>query len=399
MKQQQLWAILILVLFFVQIQLIKGGGKKRKARHAARNSHHHRKGKVHNNSLSPTFPRHFQPIKRGDTTLIQLVRKYLKELYPKGAKEELNHVKILRNEAKNEPFRAQTVFRNWAVAECKTMGLDTRVIKTIHKGSRNLVLKIWDRKGKRPYVWKRYDNSDEYTLEVAFFTVANHPNIVKPVCVQRCAKTKLPGLLMEFVKGSPSLEYAARHKNDPKKVKIIAAQAYDVLKYIHWLGYIHADFKPENLLVNEDGNAIAIDFGYAIVIPYYKYYRGTPNTIAPELVKVIDGPIEENIDAWALCSSIAQWFGVGKVPVDQKGSKRGHKWVPVRISKRRGYLFGAIPKNFPPKLCQLLYYCMNPNPLLRKFNTKEQLEWFEALPFWDGIDFNTIGYDWLGENY
>lgn len=345
-----------------------------------------------------SFPSDFQPIKTGDGRLIYLMKKYLQRAYPEGPAEMASVRPLLSNVADEKPFRAPRIFLAWSPIECKTTDMSLRKVGSIHNGKRNLVLKMYDRTSRRLCAWKRYKNVDEYSAEIAFFSVADHPNIVKPICIQRCAKTGLPGLLIDYVDGGESLAYAREHADDHQLLLRLSAQMYDVIKYMHWLGYIHADFKPENMMIDKEGNGIAIDFGFAIPIPYFKYYRGTPSTLAPELVKAVAGPIMENIDMWALVSSILQIFGLQMMPVHRKGAKRGHKWVPVRISKNQGFLFGKVPLGLHRNLRQLMYFGMNPDPNLRLFNTLSQREWFESLPFWNGIDFDSVGYDWLSVN-
>lgn len=344
--------------------------------------------------LSEDYPSEFQPITKGDSTLINLIRRYVIELYPKGLAEERSLKSLLLNSQGETPFRTKTRTQAWFPIECINLDFNLRKVSTIHDGRRNLVLKFLDRKTNQLYVWKRYENPDEYTTEVGFFMLASHPNIVKPVCVQQDAKTGLPGLLIEFIKGGSSIDFAHKNAHNPKVLQRLCAQMYDVLKYMHWLGFVHADFKPENMMVDEKGNAIAIDFGFAIPIPLGRYYRGTPNTIAPELVKAVKGPILENIDTWALGSTIAQFYGRNLLGKLSSGSKRGHRWCPTRICPTNGYMFGTVPTIFSQNLKQLLYFTMNPNPYMRMLNTLSQLEWFESLPFWKGIDFDTIGFNW-----
>ncbi|PJF18215.1 putative kinase [Paramicrosporidium saccamoebae] len=341
------------------------------------------------------FPKDFEPIKAGDERLAQLVRKYILLTYPTGPQEFRPLQALLTNEANEAPFQARTVPLRWSPVECKTTSLSLRKVGTINKGSRNLVLKMYDQVGKQLFAWKCYANTDEYTSEVALLTATDHPNIVRAVCVQRDGKTGRPGLLIEYVAGGKSMDYAKKNANNPAALQKLCAQLYDVLKYIHWLGYIHADFKPENVMIDRDGNAVAIDFGFSIPKPYFKYYRGTPPTVALELVKAVPGPIQENIDTWALVSTILQLYGASVMPTSTSRTKRGHKWAPVRISKRHGFLFGEVPHKLSKPLRQLLFFGMHYNPLLRMLNTPSQLAWFESLPIWRGIDFNTIGYDWL----
>lgn len=345
-------------------------------------------------SGSTIFPSSFQPLKRRDPTLIHLITRYMEKLYPSGPVEEASLRSLLLNEDNEAPFRASSLAINWYPVECRFLDLELRKVSTIHEGRRNQVLKMYDLKSKRYYAWKRYENVDEYTSELAFYMVADHPNIIKAICTQRCQRTGYSGILMEFAEGGSSMAFAKKHADKPEKLLRLTAQTYDVLKYMHWLGFIHADFKPENVMVDERGNALVIDFGFTTYIPYSRSRRGTPTTMAPEVVEATKGPLHENVDTWALGSTIAQLWGAAYGMTGRKGRDSRHKWVPIRMSTTYGYSFGGLPKKFSRKLRQLMYYTMHPIPGMRMLHTESQLRWFESLPFWKGIDFETVGVNW-----
>ena len=57
---------------------------------------------------------------------------------------------------------------------------------------------------------------------------------------------------------------------------------------LHKLGAIHRDLKFENLLINEDGNLVLIDYGLAAFVDPKKKQKptenvGNPNHKAPEV--------------------------------------------------------------------------------------------------------------------
>lgn len=335
------------------------------------------------------FPHHPTPISR---RLLHQVSEYRDVMYPQGQREESKIRRILINEAAELPFRSPSLTMHWKPVECSVLGYDLHKVDAIHKGGRNSVYKVFERNTKRTFAWKVFAKADEYTAELAFFSVANHPLIVKPICIMQKDDGRA-GLVMEYVEdGMHSRRYL---EENPDELVRLSAQIYDVLKYMHWLGFIHADFKPENVLIDRNGNVKAIDFGFAIHIPHYKYYRGTPNTNAPELMKLLrDAPIQENIDWWAFGATVAQWYGAHSMPPIQLSRHEQHRWIMLRLSKTDGYYFGKVPTEFPQKLRELLYYCWTPDPSKRQWNTRSQLLWLESLPFWDGIDFDTIGFDW-----
>lgn len=333
----------------------------------------------------------YTPIVPGNKVFLDKLKVYMKSLYPKGELESLMHKTTLKSTDERPPLRAETLTIKWIPVECKTINLNLRKIRTIHQGKRNTVTKIYDKNYRNVYAWKTYENADEYSSELAFFMVADHPNIVKPVCFQRNLKSGFPGLVMEYIDGSSSMEYAKECGQDNLDAIVnISAQMLSVLEYMHWIGFVHADFKPENVLVDKNGNAVAVDFGFAINIPLYKHSRGTPCTMAPELLKIVDGPILENIDFWALGSTVGQWFGAIYMSNSRGRNKHPKRWVPVRIDRNEGYLFGELPLTFPQEVRQLMYHLMNLNPQMRMFNTQAQLEWLQGLKFWDGVDWDEI---------
>lgn len=70
----------------------------------------------------------------------------------------------------------------------------------------------------------------------------------------------------------------------------IASQIASALHYLHEKGIIHRDVKPENILVNAEGDARLIDFstavtGFARWNPFGRKITGTPSYIAPELIQ------------------------------------------------------------------------------------------------------------------
>lgn len=342
------------------------------------------------------FPSEFQPIHKGDYTLHRLVTKYMQLTYPKGPLEEASLKTLLLNEHQQVPLRTDTILQKWFPIECKLLDLELKKVQIIHEGKRNLVIKYVNQYDGATFAWKRFTNPNEYTTELAFFMLADHPNIVKPICTQADQKTGLPGILMEYVEGFKSMDYARNQAKNPDALLYMVAQAYDVVKYMHWLGFVHADFKPENVLIDKMGNVKAIDFGFAIPLPFYRHYRGTPTTMAPELVKAVSGPIHENIDWWAWGSSVAQWYGAAlDMPKTITKDGHRHKWTPLRLSKAYGYSFGILPRELSQELCQLLYFTMNPQPLMRMFNTRSQLSWLENLPFWRGFNLAALEKIWL----
>jgi len=80
--------------------------------------------------------------------------------------------------------------------------------------------------------------------------------------------------------------------------KFYALSIADTLNYIHSKGIIYRDLKPENVLIDEDGYPVFIDFGFAKFCPDKTFtFVGTPNYVAPEIIT--NAGHNRCVDYWA----------------------------------------------------------------------------------------------------
>lgn len=89
-------------------------------------------------------------------------------------------------------------------------------------------------------------------------------------------------LLMEYVEAANLKELYARH--DPVLLENVAQILIDMavgLEHVHESGFMHLDFKPENVLVTRNGHVRLVDFDLARPIPPKpKKLRENPGTPA-----------------------------------------------------------------------------------------------------------------------
>jgi serine/threonine-protein kinase len=111
-----------------------------------------------------------------------------------------------------------------------------------------------------------------------------------------------PYMLMDYVEAENLKELFA--KQDPilsEHVAQILIDAASGLLHVHESGYVHLDFKPENILVTRNGSVRLIDFDTAIPIPEkpikLSKNPGTPGYMAPEQLK--REPIDARADIFA----------------------------------------------------------------------------------------------------
>jgi len=255
------------------------------------------------------------------------------------------------------------------------------------------VYKVVDHRTRISYAYKLFGKADDFAAEMNFFTFADHPYIIKPICVMRDPKNDLrAGMLLEFNDGWSSMEYARNPQTSAHDLVRIGAQLLSALEYAHWLGFVHADLKPDNVLIDRQGNVKMIDFGFALPLPYSKSNRGNPNILAPELAQIVPGPIHEAIDWWAFGATVACWNGFKYIDEFRRPQLRrsqskpaDDKYVMVRIGKTRGWKFGEVPFSFPADLRQLLFVFTTPDVKERAFNTASNLALLKSLPYFKDV--------------
>jgi eukaryotic-like serine/threonine-protein kinase len=110
-------------------------------------------------------------------------------------------------------------------------------------------------------------------------------------------------LLMEYLEAANLKELYAQH--DPvllENVAQILLEMAAALEHMHTNGFMHLDFKPENVLVTRNGSVRLVDFDLAQQIPekpkkLSKKNPGTPAYMAPE--QLLGQPISNRADIFA----------------------------------------------------------------------------------------------------
>jgi serine/threonine-protein kinase len=110
-------------------------------------------------------------------------------------------------------------------------------------------------------------------------------------------------LLMEYIEGDNLKDLYGRQ--DPVLVENVAQILIDMaigLESMHNNGFMHLDFKPENVLVSRNANVRLIDFDLAQPIPekptkFTKKNPGTPAYMPPE--QLLGQPLSHHVDIFS----------------------------------------------------------------------------------------------------
>jgi serine/threonine-protein kinase len=131
--------------------------------------------------------------------------------------------------------------------------------------------------------------------------ISDHPSIIS--YFEHGKISGQPYLLMEYVEGANLKELYAAH--DPVLVENVAQILLDMagaLEHMHNNGYMHLDFKPENVLVTRNASVRLIDFDLALPIEEKPTKitgknPGTPAYMAPE--QLMAQPITARVDVFS----------------------------------------------------------------------------------------------------
>jgi hypothetical protein len=320
-------------------------------------------------------------------------------LYPAGKAElgSASIAQVLNNGENHRPCRTTSLNYSWYPVDCSVLGYSFVPMKTIVDDKDTKVWIVEEMHSGDLYIWKRYKLFAHYTVEMAFFSIVDHPRIGRPLCtfMESTATGNMgsPGVILEVVLGMSSSSYFRQFNNlleRHEQLGRIAAQVYDVYNYIHWLGYIHGDVKPSNILIDTDGNAVVIDFGFSVPMPFFKVGQGTPNTIAPEMVKYISGPYLDNTDWYSFAQMLVQWAVRAEPGFEDYAQSKFWSYK---------YELSDYPLQFlSPDLRQLLFYFGSVDSNQRRFNTRQQQRWVEQLPFWKHHNFTEMRLVWESGN-
>ena len=194
---------------------------------------------------------------------------------------------------------------------------------------------------------------DHVKTEKKILEELNHPFIVNLFGAFQDDKNLY--LLLEYVIGGEffsHLRKAGRFPNDT--AKFYAAQITLVFEHLHSMMILYRDLKPENLLLDSDGNCKVTDFGFAKKVEYRTWTLcGTPEYLAPEII--LSKGHGKAVDWWAL--GILMYEMLAGYPPFYDEDPLGIYQVRTCTAAQRIPLFWAAPGGSwradqpPPWLC------------------------------------------------
>jgi serine/threonine-protein kinase len=129
---------------------------------------------------------------------------------------------------------------------------------------------------------------ERFRREARVLASLSHPQVVRVLDFGTAGDGRA-FLAMEFCEGETLDVRAARGALPWRQATRLAIEAADALASVHDAGFVHCDFKPQNVIVTETGQVKLLDFGVARVSPDAAR-RSTGDREAPRGFSIIGTP-------------------------------------------------------------------------------------------------------------
>ena len=257
-----------------------------------------------------------------------------------------------------------------------------RVIEKIGRGRFGDVYRAWDPRLDREVALKllRYRESDREGVAVIeegrLLAKVRHPNVATVFGAERIDDRV--GVWMELVRGRTLEEdLAANGPLSPPEAAAVGIDVCRALAAVHRAGLVHRDVKAQNVMRDDDGRVVLMDFGTGreIEIASSVELAGTPLYLAPEL---FDGaPATPRSDLYS-AGVLVYHLTTGSFPV------RGRTMQEIRKAHAHGA--AAAPRttldptgDAPPILAPILERALARKPDDRFGSAAEMADALEAV--------------------
>jgi hypothetical protein len=176
-------------------------------------------------------------------------------------------------------------------------------------------------------------------------------------------------IVMEYLEGKTLRDILAERTFSTEEIMSIAPMIGEALYYAHSQGIIHRDVKPDNIFVLENGNIKVADFGIAKMLKvsdrtHTDVIMGTPNYIAPELVKGLS--YDHRVDIFSLGVTIYEML-TGRRPFDADNDYA----IIFKVASEMPVPLDEFRDDLPDKLVKAVHRALEKEPVLRYPSMKE----------------------------
>ncbi|UCC45303.1 MAG: protein kinase [Candidatus Zixiibacteriota bacterium] len=261
-------------------------------------------------------------------------------------------------------------------------GMGTVYLAEDKKLSRQVALKTLSAE-----VFSDAERLDRFYREARTAARVSHPNVmaIHDIGSTTNSKTGLEQsyIVMEYVKGRPLSKYLGDEKPGMSRLLRLAEKTAAGLAAAHQMKIVHRDIKPDNILVDHDGNPKILDFGLAKPVDPVQMddHADGPDTISEELTRAgkilgtvkymspeqVQGkPVDSRSDIFSFGILMYSMF-TGSAPfAGQSQVSTMAKILEVRHDSPR-----ALNVDMPPELERIIDKCLQKDPADRYQDTRD----------------------------
>ena len=151
-----------------------------------------------------------------------------------------------------------------------------KYVDSLGKGGTGRALLFKDETTDMLFAIKKYETEDKehieefydrFVDEIKILFKLSHPNIVRVYNYYLYPEEKVGYLQMEYVKGTSIDEYFAfPWADDWKSWEDIFKETILAFEYLEKNNILHRDIRPQNILIDSNGNVKIIDFGFGKIL-------------------------------------------------------------------------------------------------------------------------------------
>jgi serine/threonine protein kinase len=267
--------------------------------------------------------------------------------------------------AEEEPFSSTETLRTpiKELAIGTTFARRYQIIEELGKGGMGKVYKALDREVEekvalkliKPEIAAEEKTIKRFRNELRFARKISHKNVCRMFDLNKEGDTHY--ITMEYVPGE-DLKSSLRRMGPLSvgKAVIIAKQVCEGLEEAHRLGVVHRDLKPQNIMIDREGNARIMDFGIARSLEAKGITEegliiGTPEYMSPEQVE--GKKVDQRSDVYSM-GVILYEMVTGRVPFEGK--------TPLSVASKHMTQVPVEPRELnaqiPEDLSRVIMKCM-----------------------------------------
>lgn len=261
----------------------------------------------------------------------------------------------------------------------QALGGDYDLIGELGRGAAAVVYSARDKKHKRylaikvmhPELMSSPIVVERFRREAKYVSQLDHPNILSITFSSE--EQGLVFYAMPRVRGKPLSKYLEKHGHLPMNgVLSVLGQVAAGLYHAHQRGVIHRDVKPSNIMVEDTGHVLILDFGVAKALSWdgaqisaSGEVIGSPRYMSAEQAsgsKDIDH--RSDIYSWGV---VGYHMVAGRVPFDDDGVRAIlYKQISAEPPDIR-----ALRKDVPEELASTIHRCLLKTPARRWGDIRE----------------------------